>query len=464
MRTETDTLGQITLEDTCYYGIATERARRNFSTKTKPVHPRIIEELVNIKKQAAVANKQLGYLDPVIADAILAAAERVFCGEFNDAFCLDSYQGGAGTSINMNVNEVLANVALEELGKPLGDYQTVHPINHVNLHQSTNDTVPTAIKVAAIKCIRLLADELAKLQQELQAKEDEFGSILQLGRTQLMDAVPMLAGQRFGAFAQAISRDRWRIYKGEERLRRINIGGTAIGTGLNAPIKYTFLMTALLQESTNIGVSRADNLIDNTQNLDCFVEVSGLLKTCATNLIKIANDLRFLSSGPHGGIGEIILPPVQTGSSIMPGKINPVILEHTVQVGEQVIANDGLITNLVARGQLELNPFLPLIGETLLSSLDLLTSVIGTLRKKCIKGLNIDQEKCLYHLEQSCSLITPLISILGYDQASEIVKSAQENHRTIKQELLEKKLFTKEQLDKMLDPINITSPGKVERE
>lgn len=463
MRIETDTLGQVQLDDNCYYGIATKRAIRNFKTNAKPVHPRIIEELVNIKKQAAIANKQLGYLEPVKADAIIAACERVFCLEFEDQFILDAYQGGAGTSINMNVNEVLANVALEELNHPLGSYDIIHPINDVNLHQSTNDTVPTAMKIAAIKCIRLLADELASLQQSLQAKEQEFGHILQLGRTQMMDAVPMLAGQRFGAYASAISRDRWRIYKGEERLRQVNIGGTAIGTGLNAPIKYTFLMTALLQESSNIGISRADNLMDNTQNLDSFVEVSGLLKTCATNLIKMANDLRFLSSGPHGGIGEIILPPMQTGSTIMPGKVNPVILEHTVQIGEQVIANDLLITNLVARGHLELHPFLPLIGETLLQSLDLLTQVVSTLRKRCITGLAIDEARCLQHLEASCSLITPLISLIGYDQASAIVQQAQSKQRTIREELIEQGLFTKTELDTMLNPINITSPGKVTR-
>ncbi|MCK5762011.1 MAG: aspartate ammonia-lyase, partial [Candidatus Izimaplasma sp.] len=319
MRTEKDYIGEVVLEDNIYYGISTHRALDNFNVSKQVVNMKIIYELVNIKKQAAITNKKLGYLDKDISKAISKACTKIFNGEFDSSFVVNRYQGGAGTSTNMNVNEVITNVALEILGHNLGEYSIIHPINHVNLHQSTNDTFPTAVKVACIKQIRKLADEYADLQKTFQEKETKYGKVIKLGRTQFMDAVPILAGQMFGAYAETFSRDRWRIYKVEERLRTINIGGTAIGTGLNAPLKYTFMMTDLLQDSTSIGLSRAESLIDNTQNLDAFNEVSGLLKVAASTLIKISNDLRFLASGPNSGIGEIILKDNQVGSSIMPG-------------------------------------------------------------------------------------------------------------------------------------------------
>lgn len=372
---------------------------------------------------------------------------------------VNKYQGGAGTSTNMNVNEVIANVGLKVLGKKLGEYNIIHPINHVNLHQSTNDTFPTAIKIACIKEIRNLAKEYATLQKSFQAKESEYGSVLKLARTEYMDALPMLTGQMFGAYAEAVSRDRWRIYKVEERLRTINIGGTAIGTGLNAPLKYTYMMTSLLQDTTNIGLSRAESLIDNTQNLDSFCEVSSLLKVAAATLIKISNDLRFLASGPGGGIGEIILCDNQVGSSIMPGKVNPVILEMVIQNANKIITNDLLITNLVAGGNLELNAFMPMIGETLLESLTLLKNTVKKFNDKCVKNLKVDKERSLENLNKSASLITPLISIIGYDKASEIVKIALSNKKNIKEILVEEKLFSIDELNELLDPYNITKPG-----
>ncbi len=462
MRTETDLLGSIQLPDDCYYGIATARAIANFNVSNDAVHPAIIHELVNIKKQAAIVNRSLGYLNEDKATAIITACDRILAGEFANMFVVNRHQGGAGTSTNMNVNEVVANVALEQLRRPLGDYDTIHPINDVNRHQSTNDTYPTAVRIAAIKRIRRLADAYASLQQAFQAKEREYGHVLKLSRTELMDAVPMLAGQMFGAWASVTSRDRWRIYKVEERMRVMNIGGTAVGTGLNAPVKYTFMMTSHLQQSTNIGLSRAENLIDATQNLDAIVETSGLLKVAAVSLHKIANDLRYLASGPNGGIGEIILEDHQAGSSIMPGKVNPVILEMTVQAAQRVIANDVLITNLAAAGNLELNAFLPEIAEALLESLELLERTVIAFTNKVVKTLVVNEQRCLENLEKSHALITPLITLIGYDRASAIVKRAHAEGRTIKDVLLDEDLFTNEQLDELLNPYNITKPGIIE--
>ena len=461
MRTEKDLLGTINLEDHIYYGISTARALDNFNVSNETVNKKIIYELVNIKKQAAYTNKKLKHLDGEIANAITKACDLILKGQFDNQFVVNKYQGGAGTSTNMNVNEVIANIALELLDKNKGNYHIVHPINHINLHQSTNDTYPTAIKIATIKEIRNLADEYAELQKTFQELESKNSNIIKLSRTQLMDAVPILAGQMFGAYAETFSRDRWRIYKVEERLRTINIGGTAVGTGLNAPLKYTFTMTSRLQESTNIGLSRAESLIDNTQNLDAFLEVSSLLKVSAASLVKIANDLRFLSSGPNGGIGEIILKDQQAGSTIMPGKVNPVILELVVQNANKIISNDFLITNLVAGGNLELNAFLPLIGETLLESLSLFIHTINKFNYKCAKHIKVNKERCLENLEKSSSLITPLIHIIGYDKASDIVKLAHQNNQTIKEVLLQEKLFTTEELDVILDPLNITRPGLI---
>ncbi|QMS85396.1 aspartate ammonia-lyase [Candidatus Xianfuyuplasma coldseepsis] len=459
MRKETDQMGTIELPDNCLYGIATARAIMNFNISEQVVNNRIIHEMVNIKKQAALCNHELGYLSDEITTAITLACDQILAGDYRDSFVVCAHQGGAGTSTNMNVNEVIANKALQVLGHPCGSYHIIHPINHINLHQSTNDTFPTAVRIAAIKQLRLVANEYSFLQQTLQQKETEYGSILKLGRTQMMDAVPMLAGQMFGAQASVISRDRWRLYKVEERLRTMNIGGTAIGTGMNAPLKYTFMMTSKLQQSTNIGLSRADDLIDNTQNVDSFVEVSSLLKVAATTLIKMANDYRFLASGPHGGIGEISLKPHQAGSSIMPGKVNPVILEMTIQVAEKIIANDALITSLATRGNLELNAFLPGIAEALLESLELLTNTVHKFNNMCVKNIVVNKDICQQNLERSMSLITPLIHIIGYDKASWVVKQAQEHQMTIRDILVQEKLFTNKELDQLLDPLNITKPG-----
>ncbi len=461
MRTEKDFIGEVELSDDIYYGISTYRSIDNFNVSDLIVDMRIVYELVNVKKQAAIANVKLKTLDETKGIAIIKACDMILNREFDSSFVVNKYQGGAGTSTNMNVNEVIANVSLELLGKKLGEYDYIHPINHINLHQSTNDTYPTALKIACIKEIRFLANSYSELQKSFQDKESEYGNVLKLARTEFMDALPILAGQMFGAYSDTVSRDRWRIYKVEERLRTINIGGTAIGTGLNAPLKYTFMMTVLLQDSTNIGLSRAENLVDNTQNLDCFNEVSGLLKVAASTLVKISNDLRFLASGPYGGIGEIILEDNQVGSSIMPGKVNPVILEMVIQNANKIIANDMLITNLVSSGSLELNPFIPMIGETLLESLTLLRKTVDKFNFKCIKTLKVNKKRCLENLDKSSSLITPLISIIGYDKATEIVKIAHSKNIGIKDVLISQNLFSIEELNELLEPLNITKPGVI---
>jgi aspartate ammonia-lyase len=464
MRKEKDFLGEVSLSNDTFYGISTHRAIDNFNVSNERVNLRIVKELVNIKKQAAITNHKLGFLAEDKKDAIVTACNLIIAGDYDNSFVVNKQQGGAGTSTNMNVNEVISNVALKELGKSLGDYDYIHPINDVNKHQSTNDTYPTAVKIAAIKLIRLLADEYAELQKTFQHLEHKYGDILKLSRTQMMDALPIFAGQMFGAYAETTSRDRWRIYKVEERMRTINIGGTAVGTGLNAPLKYTFMMTSLLQESTNIGLSRAENLIDNTQNLDAILEVSSLIKVASATLIKISNDIRFLASGPNGGIGEITLKDNQVGSSIMPGKVNPVILEMTIQNAQKVIANDFLITNLVSSGNLELNAFFPGIAEALLESLELLKNTVNIFNNKCIKHLTVNKERCRENLEKSASLITPLITLIGYDKASDIVKISQNERKTIKQVLLQEGLFSEQELTDLLNPTNITRPGIVRRD
>ncbi|MCF6208143.1 MAG: aspartate ammonia-lyase, partial [Ghiorsea sp.] len=363
-----------------------------------------------------------------------------------------------GTSTNMNVNEVIANISLELLGKKLGEYEYIHPINHVNLHQSTNDTFPTAVKIACIKEIRKLASSYSKLQKSFQEKESEYGNVLKLARTEYMDALPILAGQMFGAYGETVSRDRWRIYKVEERLRTINIGGTAIGTGLNAPLKYTFMMTSMLQDSTNIGLSRAESLIDNTQNLDSFNEVSSLLKVAAATLIKISNDLRFLASGPSGGIGEIILKDNQVGSSIMPGKVNPVIAESMAQVCAQVIGNDAAITFGGASGLLDLNVMLPMMAHNLLESEEILANAAMMFTDKCIVGLTANIEKCEQQIEWSMSMVTSLAPVIGYDKASDIAKRAVKEGKTVRQLCIDENILPVTELDTLLDPRSMLDP------
>ncbi|WP_238917609.1 aspartate ammonia-lyase [Clostridium sp. YIM B02555] len=454
-RLEQDLLGEKNIDNQAYSGINTVRALENFDLNSKTVNLKLVKEIALIKKAAAMTNKSLKLLEADKADAIIKASEEVIDGKFDDEFKISAFQGGAGTSTNMNVNEVIANRAIELLEGIKGDYDLVHPLNHVNMSQSTNDVYPSALRIAAIKLIRKLSNSLSNLQEALQIKENEFSNIIKLGRTQLMDALPMTAGQSFGAYSKAIERDRWRIYKVEERLRQINLGGTAIGTGLNATNKYVFMMTDLIQSLTGLGIARSDYPMDITQNCDIFVETSGLLKSCSVNLLKISNDLRLLNSGPRGGIGEIILPKMQAGSTIMPGKVNPVIPEMVAQVSLRVISNDTAITMASSMGQLELNAFTPLIAECLLESLELLDKSIIIFKEKCIEDLEMNKDRCSENLENSLVSATALVPHLGYDEASSISKKALETGKTIREILLEEQILPEETIDKILSPAEL---------
>jgi aspartate ammonia-lyase len=407
----------------------------------------------------ARANMKENLLDPSIGDAIVRAASEVASGKLREQFVTDALQGGAGTSTNMNMNEVLANRAIELMGGQKGDYRLVDPLDHVNLSQSTNDVYSTALKVAAIRMVLTLSKAVAGLQGAFQEKEAAFAHILKLGRTEMQDAVPITLGQEFGAFAEALARDRWRLFKVEERLRQVNLGGTAIGTGLNARREYIYAVIEELQDITDLGIARAENMVDITQNVDVFVEASGLVKAAATNLAKIAGDLKLLSSGPRGGLGEINLPLLQVGSSIMPGKVNPVIPEMVTQAAFQVICFDQGIAMAAAAGQLELNACLPLIAFNLLTSLKILINAVVLLRTRCVEGITANEEQCRKWLEDSLCLATALVPYIGYDEAASLVKKAAETGLTIREAALQDGLFTDEEIDAIFSTQELTRPG-----
>ncbi|HCC00675.1 MAG TPA: aspartate ammonia-lyase [Ruminococcaceae bacterium] len=457
MRIETDALGKMELEADVYYGIHSARARDNFPLSGRSLHPQLIRALALVKHAAAIANCDAKRLSEKKKTVIVQTCEEIVNGLYHDQFITDALQGGAGTSANMNINEVIANRANELLGSPKGSYAPVRPIEDVNLSQSTNDVFPTAVRIAAIQLLKQVSDGFAKLQTALQEKEEAFAEILKVGRTELQDAVPMTLGQEFGAWAQAIARDRWRLYKAEERLRQINLGGTAIGTGLNAPRAYTFAVAERLRELTGIGLARAEDPIDPTQNCDVFVEISGLLKAAAVNLSKISGDLRLLSSGPRGGLGEITLPALQAGSSIMPGKINPVIPEAVTQAAYQIIANDTAITLAAQAGNLELNAFLPLIAQNLLEMLDLAKRSVTLLTEKCIQGIQPNPTRCAELAESSLSMAAVLIEHIGYDAAAKLAKNCLQSGKTIRQALLEDGQLPKEKIDRILNTRSMTS-------
>jgi len=457
MRLERDSLGERQIEDAYYYGIHTLRAKENFPLTGQPVHEQLLRALATVKRAAAEVNGELGYMDKEIANAVAAAAERIRTGDLRDQFVVDALQGGAGTSTNMNINEVLANVANEAMGEQKGDYSQVHPLDHVNLHQSTNDVYPTALRLAAIWLLAELSESCAELQAGLQEKEAAFAGVLKGGRTELQDAVPVTLGQTFSAYAQAIARDRWRLYKVEERLRQVNLGGTAVGTGINAPRKYIYMVNDRLRHYAGVGLARAENMIDVTQNADVFVEVSGLIKALAVNLSKIASDLRLLSSGPRAGFGEIRLPELQAGSSIMPGKVNPVVPEAVNQAAFQVIAADAAITLAAQGGQMELNPFLPLIAHNLLHSLELLTRTVRMFNQACVKGIVADEEQCRQWVQQSACTATALVPAVGYEAAADIAKMAIAQKISVEEAALRQGV-EQSVVEKLLQPKNMTHP------
>jgi len=479
-RTETDSIGSMNLPADCLYGIQTARAIVNFPVSHRPVRRELIRAMVQVKMAAAQAHLDLAQLPSGKASAIADACNVLLCsilienGEssspseippekasvlpaeygsltYTDVFPTDALQGGAGTSAHMNVNEVLANLGLQIMGHEYGEYQYLHPLDDVNLSQSTNDVYPTSLRIASIYLVRGLSKALSGLQEALQQKEQAFAGIIKLGRTQLMDALPITLGEEFGAYAQAIARDRWRIYKVEERLRQTNMGGTAVGTGTNATRKYAYLVTDKLQAITDLGLARAEYPMDLTQNCDVFVEVSGLLKSCAVNLIKISSDLRLMNSGPRGGFGEIHLENRQAGSTIMAGKVNPVIAEMAGQTAMQVIANDTAITMAAMSGQFELNAFLPLVADKLLESLSILKNAVILFRKYAVDTVVPDVQKCAEHVMQSTVLSTALIPDIGYEKAALISKEALAGRRTLLDVAREQSGLPEERLLELLD-------------
>ena len=467
-RTEHDLIGTMAIPSAALHGIHTQRALENFSLSGQPVHEELARAFGTVKLACARTNRGLGAwtADPAKADAIEQACLELANGQLCRHIVVDRIQGGAGTSTNMNVNEVLANRALELLGETHGDYERVSPTDDINLHQSTNDTYPTALRVAAIRLLHDLEAQVLALQEAFQAKEQEFGHVVKVGRTQYQDAVLTTLGREMAAYAEALNRDRWRIYKCEERLRVINLGGTAIGTGFAAPRQYIFSVADELRDLTGIGFARSENLVEATQNADVFVEVSGILKACAASLLKICSDLRLLSSGPEAGIGEIRLPQRQAGSSIMPGKVNPVIPEAVSLVAMQVMGNDVVIALAAASGSLELNPFLPLIAAALLDSISLLARGCETLRRNCIEGIEADEERCRRHVASSSAVATALVPTLGYDAACAVVRDAHESGRTVRDQVVASGLLTDDAVEELLTAEAVgmlgmsTTPGR----
>ena len=418
------------------------------------MHTALVRAFGFVKLACARTNRQLGFWsdDAAKADAIERACREMTQGQLDSEIVVDALQGGAGTSTNMCVNEVLSNRALSFLGLPPGTYERISPLLDLNLHQSTNDTYPTALRLAAISGVRRLDQELVLLQEAFQTLEKRFASVVKVARTQMQDAVLITLGREMGAYAEAFNRDRWRVYKCEERLRVINLGGTAIGTGLGAPRRFIFRTTEVLREETGFGLARAENLVEATQNNDVFVEVSGILKACATSLWKVSSDLRLMSSGPEAGLGEIRLPPRAVGSSIMPGKVNPVIPEAVTQAAMRVMAHDVAIGMACASGSLELNPFLPLIADALLESLDLLARACDILRRHCLEGMEADTKRCRAATEASTASATALIPALGFDKACEIAAAARQSGLTIKAAALNSGWLTEAEFEALVSP------------
>ncbi|MEN6459441.1 MAG: aspartate ammonia-lyase [Thermoguttaceae bacterium] len=458
-RRETDLLGSRDLPADVLWGIHTLRAVENFPLAGRPVHRRLVHAFGAVKLAAARTNHELGRWDAATLAAIETACQEMIDGRLDEHVLVDALQGGAGTSTNMNVNEVLANRALQLLGRQPGDYATLGPHDDLNLHQSTNDTYPTALRVAAILALHDLERKLIGLQEAFQAKEKQTAGVVKIGRTELQDAVLVTLGREMAAYAEATGRDRWRIYKCEERLRVVNLGGTAIGTGLGAPRQYIFRAVEHLRQITGLRLARAENLVDATQNADAFVETSGMLRTLATNLLKIANDLRLLSSGPHAGLGEIRLPPRQAGSSIMPGKVNPVIPEAVAQAAIAVMGHDQTIAQAVAGGNLELSQFLPLVADSLLTSLDLLGNACDIFARHCVAGIEADADRCRQHVHDSTALLTALVERIGYDAAEQLAAETAGDRADVRQRAIERGLLTAEEFDQLTSPERVTKLG-----
>ena len=459
-RIEHDLLGNREVPSDKYYGIHTLRALENFPITgiTIQAYPGLIDGLVFVKEACAHANLELGLLDKKIAQAIIKTCQEIRSGKLHEHFVVDVIQGGAGTSTNMNANEVIANRALEILGFERGNYQELHPLEHVNLSQSTNDVYPTAVKVALRFEIERLVNAMEILRLDFDKKAREFADILKIGRTQLQDAVPMTLGQEFSTYAVMLMEDQQRLREAALLIQEINLGATAIGTGINAPAEYAPLVCKALSKLTGIQFITAANLVEATQDAGAFVQLSGVLKRVAVKLSKVCNDLRLLSSGPRAGLGEINLPPVQAGSSIMPGKVNPVIPEVVNQIAFQVIGNDVTVTFAAEAGQLQLNAFEPIIAHNLLNSLIYLRQGCLTLAERCVRGITANRERLDDIVSHSIGIVTALNPFIGYENASMVAKEAYATGKSVTEIVLTKGLLTREQLEEILRPENLTQP------
>ena len=461
-RSEHDLLGDREVPSEYYYGIQTLRGMENFNISGIALgsFPTLIQALAMVKLSAAQANHELGLLSKEITDAIVHACTDIINGRFHNHFVVDMIQGGAGTSTNMNANEVIANRALEIMGYEKGDYQNCHPNNHVNLSQSTNDAYPTAIKIALINSNKKLIEVLKELINSFRRKGEEFSHIIKMGRTQLQDAVPMTLGQEFEAYAATLSEEIARLEQNVKLFLEVNMGATAIGTGINSDPEYSGKVIKHLRDATGLDIVLAENLVEATQDTGAFIMYSSAVKRLAVKLSKISNDLRLLSSGPRTGINEINLPPMQPGSSIMPGKVNPVIPEVVNQIAFKVIGNDLTVTLAAEGGQLELNVFEPVIVQSLFESIEMLKNGMMTLKYKCIDGITANEKRCRELVENSIGLVTALNPVLGYEASTKLAKEALEKDRGVYELVLEKKLLTKEQLDDILKPENMVKPRK----
>jgi aspartate ammonia-lyase len=459
VRKEKDSLGELEVPESAYYGVQTARAVANFPISGLRPHPTFIRATAMVKWAAAQANMAIGKLDPKIGKIIQKSAAEVIDGKWNDQFVVDVFQAGAGTSHNMNTNEVIANRAIEMLGGRRGEYKLVHPNDHVNMSQSTNDVFPTAMRVAALLMLKELDPVLARLEKKLSEKAKEFDDVIKSGRTHLQDAVPVRLGQEFSGYARAIARSRKRIAAASEGLKELGIGGSAAGTGINTHPDYKKKMVAAVKKISGLDVVPSNNLFERMQSMADFVEISGALRELAVEVIRIANDLRLLSSGPRTGLAEIVLPPVQPGSSIMPGKVNPVMAEMTNMVCFHVIGNDLTITMAAQAGQMELNVMMPVINFNLLQSIEILTRDIDVFTERCIKGITVNRERCRAYAETSVGLATILNPKIGYEAAAGVAKESAATGKPLRDIIIEKGILSSKEVDEILDPVKMTEPS-----
>ncbi len=452
MRIESDSIGTRHIPSDAYYGVQSLRGAENFRITGQRLLPEFIISIAQIKKACAICNHAVEELDVVQRDAIIAACDEIISGKLHDQFLCDPIQGGAGTTANMNANEVIANRAIEILGGVKGDYSIIHPNDHVNHAQSTNDVIPTAAKLTTAKLLKKAIAQITRLCDALLVKEQEFHNVIKMGRTQMQDAVPIRLGTEFGAYSRAISRDIGRMKQALEEMYAINLGGTAIGTALNANPAYIEQLAPTLSEICDLPLKKAADLVDGTQNLDSFAYVSATLKTCAISCSKIANDLRLMSSGPRCGFEEINLPPMQNGSSIMPGKVNPVIPEVMSQAAFCIIGNDMAITMAAEAGQLELNYAEPVLYHKLFESLVVLTGAVETFVDNCVVGITANPERCRELVDGSVGVITAICPKLGYKDSADIAKTAIATGESVREILKSKQILSAKEIDSLLDP------------